>query len=328
MSTEPGGVLLVDKPEGLTSFDVVARVKGAFRAGQKIQRSRDLPKFGHGGTLDPFATGLLVVAVGSGTKLARYFLGSRKEYRFTMRFGATNAAGDRTEPVTQTTDQLPPSLAAIRAEAAALAALNPYPQVPPMHSAKKRDGKRLYELAREGIEVDREAVPVRLHRLEIQSYEPPLASGEVACSAGTYIRVLAQDLGRRLGSLALLEALSRTASGSFRLEDALPLDEVRERLASGLAPEGLSCWRPLNTLLAGMDSVDAELSEARDLVQGRQGALPVLARRARNPEGAGADLGPDSRMAIFCAKRLIAVAHCAPEQGWGLERVFPENLPA
>ncbi|HTL11152.1 MAG TPA: tRNA pseudouridine(55) synthase TruB [Bdellovibrionota bacterium] len=312
------GALLVDKPAGLSSFDVVAKLKSAYRKGFGIQRSRDLPKFGHGGTLDPFATGLLVVAVGEGTKLARYFLGATKGYEFTVQFGQASASGDSTDPVIQTSEHLPVSLEEISRATAAMAAQKPYPMVPPMHSAKKRDGRRLYELAREGIEIEREPVDVQLHEFQVSRLESPAAHGSVICSAGTYVRVLAQDLARNLGTVGMLSALRRTRSGSFQLADALPLDLLIERLSSGVAPETLSSWVPLDHLLTGMASVEATADQAVALIQGRQHVLPVIAKKAQLPSPDG-----DAQLAIYTdQRRLVAVARRKALEGWALERVF------
>src|SRR4051812_27690492 len=166
-------------------------------------KRRDLPKLGHGGTLDPFATGMLAVCVGRAVKLARYFLGSNKTYEGVIRFGETTVPGDPTAPISETSPVIPDSLEDIRKYAKTLT-LQPYLQTPPMHSAKKVDGKPLYELARQGIEIEREAKVCHLYSFEILSYEKPRARFRLTCSSGTYVRTLAQDLARMMGSVALL----------------------------------------------------------------------------------------------------------------------------
>src|SRR4051812_5939989 len=208
------GALLVDKHAGVTSFGVIEMLQKELCNHWGVRR-KELPKIGHGGTLDPFATGMLVICVGRAVKLARYFLGSDKGYEGIIRFGETTVPGDPTAPISATTLNLPASdaLPALRDLAGKLTA-QPYLQTPPMHSAKKKDGRPLYELARQGIEVERDPKLCHLRAFEISSYEPSRAAFSLSCSTGTYVRTLAQDYGKMLGSLALLESLRRVASGS------------------------------------------------------------------------------------------------------------------
>lgn len=208
------GALLIHKPEGITSFGVIEELR-------KCYPRKEAPRFGHGGTLDPFATGLLVVLAGNASKLARHFLGSKKTYQGIVRFGATTVPGDPTEPETETTARLPESLDALN-QAAHLWTQQAYLQVPPMHSAKKVAGKPLYLLARAGLEIEREPKTCHLYQFSFQSYAPPHATFHLECSSGTYVRTLAQDFGRFLGSLGYLRELCRVASGPFKLERALP----------------------------------------------------------------------------------------------------------
>jgi tRNA pseudouridine55 synthase len=317
---ERGGAFLIDKPAGISSFGAVNRLKGALRANLGIKRSRDLPKIGHGGTLDPFATGLLVVLVGQAVKLSRYHLESRKSYDFKIRFGESNAAGDPTEVVTERSERLPSSLDEVRAAAATM--LGPYLQVPPMHSAKKIDGKRLYELARKGIEVERKAVACTLYSLEMRSYESPHALASVTCSSGTYVRTLAQDLARKLDTVSLLDELRRTGSGMFRLEGAQPLDDVARALGEGRAAWELPCWMPISSLLSGMPRAEATEAEAAALINGVQSTLPAIAARTVFPAEGIMNPQFDSLLAIYRqGEELVAVA-ARGAGGWGLERVF------
>src|SRR3954462_4957355 len=161
------GALLVDKHAGISSFGVIELLQRELCNHWGVRR-KELPKIGHGGTLDPFATGLLVICVGRGVKLARYFLGSDKGYEGVIRFGETTVPGDPTAPISETSPNLPTSLEDLRAMAAKLT-LQPYLQTPPMHSAKKKDGRPLYELARLGIEVERDPKLCTLRTFEISS---------------------------------------------------------------------------------------------------------------------------------------------------------------
>ena len=274
-------------------------------------RRKDLPKIGHGGTLDPFATGLLIVCVGKAVKLARYFLGSHKTYEGVIRFGETTLPGDPTAPVTETSDRRPESLAQLQ-EFASRLTKQPYLQTPPMHSAKKQGGKALYELAREGIEVEREAKLCHLYRFDILDYADSRASFRVECSSGTYIRTLAQDLSRMLGTVGLLEKLHRVASGDLSIVNALTTDQIAEATVRGKTWDQLDCWIPFDRLLDGYSRAEATPGEAAALRQGKQNVLVDVIARCEHD---------DSTIAIYCASHLVAVAR--REEGfWGLERVF------
>lgn len=328
------GALLIHKPEGMSSFGVVERLQkvllereNAARASlpgaKPASRRRDLPKMGHGGTLDPFATGLLVVCVGKAVKLARYFLGSTKAYEGIIRFGETTIPGDPTAPISETSSVVPQSREEIQ-KVATMLTLQPYLQTPPMHSAKKKDGKPLYELAREGIEVEREAKECLLFSFEILGYERG-ADGKVrapfrlTCSSGTYVRTLAQDLARILGSVALLETLHRTASGNLNVQSAWTVDRIAEATAANQSWDQLPCWVGFDRLLDGFDRAEATDDEARALVEGRQNVLFNILKRvtpAEKPSGPSRE-----HVAIYRGSSLIAVANQTRGE-WGLERVF------
>ena len=208
------GLLLIDKPAGMTSHDVVRRVR-------RICATR---KVGHAGTLDPLATGVLPVAVGEGTKLLQFLLAADKSYRATLRLGVTtdtlDAEGEvlsRTDPPADALSRLPELLARFRGD---------IEQVPPMYSALKRNGVPLYRLARAGQSVEREPRRVHIARLELIEADLPELTIEVDCSKGTYIRSLCADLGQNLGCGAHLTALRRTRSGRFGEECCIPLDEL------------------------------------------------------------------------------------------------------
>src|SRR5215212_1679502 len=211
------GFLNIDKPAGMTSHDVVAQIRRAAR--QK--------RVGHAGTLDPAATGVLVVALGNATRLIEYVQDSTsKRYLAIVQLGTTTTTDDA-EGTVLTTAAVPPlNRAAIEQ------ALEPFRgeimQVPPMYSALHHQGRRLHELAREGIVVERTARPVTIEQLELLDWSTPLLTVNIMCSKGTYIRSLAHDLGESLGCGAYLQALRRTAVGTFLIEDAVPLHRLTE----------------------------------------------------------------------------------------------------
>lgn len=209
------GFLNIDKPAGMTSHDVVAKIRRA--AGQK--------RVGHAGTLDPAATGVLVVALGNATRLIEYVQdATTKRYRALVRLGVTTATDDAEGEIL---DRRPvPALDRMQLEQALEPLRGEIAQVPPMYSALHHQGRRLHELAREGIVVERAARPVTIERLELIEWQSPLLTLDIMCSKGTYIRSLARDLGEALGCGAHLEALRRTAVGKFVIEDALPLDAL------------------------------------------------------------------------------------------------------
>lgn len=218
--TEPSGFLLVDKPVGPTSHDVVDMARRALKT----------RKVGHAGTLDPFASGLLILVVGRATKAVSKFVGLDKAYEATLKLGATSDTMDRTGAIMQ---KACASVSRAAFEAALERFRGPVDQVPPMYSAKKIGGRKLYELAREGKEVAREPVRVTIHELGLVSYTWPLARIRTRVSSGTYIRALAHDIGMTLGCGAYLEELRRTAVGPHRVEDALPPEKID---ASRLSP--------------------------------------------------------------------------------------------
>lgn len=207
------GVLVLDKPEGLSSAHAVDRVKHALR----VKRA------GHGGTLDPMATGVLAVCLGEATKLASYLLADDKAYLAEGLLGVQTDTLDRTGVVTERRD------ANVTREAllAAIAArTGEQEQVPPMYSAIKQDGVRLYRMARAGEEVERAPRKIRVDRLALTAFDPPRFSLDIACSKGTYVRSLVADLGADVGAGAHLTALRRIRSGRFTIEQAVTLDQV------------------------------------------------------------------------------------------------------
>ena len=235
------GFLVIDKPAGLTSHDVVAEVRWLLR----------MRRVGHTGTLDPFATGVLAIMVGRATRLAQFLSGVEKEYEAVIRLGYATDTGDRTgQPIPASQDAVGPARlvseeAAKEIEAALAALRGEIDQVPPMFSAKKQGGRRLYELARRGEEVERKPVSVCIYEFEpISVASKPTQEllkdnrdgtfdfeVRVVCSAGTYVRTLAEDFGKRLGVGAHLAELRRTRAGDFRIQNAITLEQLKVHLA-------------------------------------------------------------------------------------------------
>jgi tRNA pseudouridine55 synthase len=233
------GYLLVDKPKGWTSFDVVAKVRGLVRAanrqamadGSAQRQLAKRVKVGHTGTLDPLATGLLVVLVGSYTKRATELTKLDKTYEVAMVFGQSSTTGDAEGDISAvsgarpTTEQLQLALNGF---------VGDIMQVPPAYSAMKVNGVRAYKLAREGKVVELEARPARINAVTLTGYDYPLATFTADVSSGTYIRSLVEDIGRVLGTGAYMSDLRRTRVGSFRLDGAVSTDELpavlRQRL--------------------------------------------------------------------------------------------------
>lgn len=224
MSVPASGVLPVDKPEGPTSHDVVAAARRALRTRQ----------VGHTGTLDPFASGLLLVCFGSATRLAEYLTPLPKTYRAVMRLGERTDTDDLTGAVVET-HPMGTEVTAERIAAALAVQVGTIQQVPPAYSAKKVGGERMYAVARRGGEVAREAVPVTIHAIRVLRTELPDVEFEVTCGSGTYIRAIARDVGDALGVGAHLRALRRTASGPHVVERAVPLDRLDDAVAVGSA---------------------------------------------------------------------------------------------
>jgi tRNA pseudouridine55 synthase len=284
------GILPVEKGPGVTSFQVVAHLRRILRA----------PRIGHGGTLDPAATGLLPILIGEATKLTPYLVDLDKEYVATVRLGITTESQDLSGAVLETRP------VPVLDEAAIEAALAPFVgvirQVPPMFSALRKGGKRLYELARQGVEVEREPREVRVDSIRLESMSLPDLVIRIRCGKGTYVRTLAADLGTALGCGAALAGLARTRVGPYALDDAASWDEVRE------SRSGERLWArllPPDTALGALTAVRFDAAGARAFVHGQ--AVPVEARAA----GLLRVYGPDG---------LLGVG-----QGLG-DRVKPERL--
>jgi tRNA pseudouridine55 synthase len=210
---QPEGILLIDKPAGITSFDCIRR----------LRRQTGTRKFGHAGTLDPMATGLMIILAGRATKLADQLLKQDKTYLATLSLGAVSSTGDAEGEITQQSDYRPPEAGV---EAILRQLEGEIMQVPPAYSAIKIGGQPAYKRIRRGEEVVIPARKVRVDSIKLQKYDYPEIHLEVAVSSGTYIRTLAQDIGEKLGTGAYLTALRRTIIGPYRIEEAADLKAI------------------------------------------------------------------------------------------------------
>jgi len=220
---EQGRVLLIDKPYDWTSFDVVRKVRGMLK----------IRKIGHAGTLDPLASGLLILCTGKFTKKINEYMAAEKEYIGSFTLGATTPTYDlESEPENFLTYE---HLTRKQLEEATAPFTGDILQTPPMHSAIKKDGKRVYKLARQGKEVELEPRAVTIKEFSIVKVELPVVHFKIVCTTGTYIRSIANDYGKMLGCGAYLSGLVRTRIGTFQLEDALSLEQLTEHIKSGEA---------------------------------------------------------------------------------------------
>jgi len=210
------GLLVVDKPAEWTSFDVVNFVRSRF----------NIPKVGHCGTLDPAATGVMVLLFGTFTRLNEKFSSEDKVYDATLRIGMETDSQDMDGEITAERDWS--SVTPEMLQETIKAFVGPQQQIPPMVSAVKKDGKRLYELARKGIEVEREPRDIVIHSLEISRIELPFADLRIHCSKGTYVRTLCADIGTRLGCGGVLHCLRRVRSGEFDISEAVTVDQIKQ----------------------------------------------------------------------------------------------------
>lgn len=292
------GLLLVDKPAGWTSFRVVRR----------IRRLLGVRKVGHLGTLDPFATGLLPLAVGEATKLTPYLLEEPKVYLATLKLGAETDTQDLTGRVVATSEHLPAE-PEIRQVAARFE--GQIEQVPPLFSAVHYQGERLYKLARRGVKVSPPARLVTIFRLEVREVALPFVTLWVRCSKGTYIRTLAHDLGRALGCGAHLAALRRLEVGPFRVEAAVNLEDLEQ---TGTPEILVSHLLPLAACLPHWPVLEVGEREARRLATGQPLPCPGQAWA----EGTG--------VRVLWDNSLVAVARVRQQQGRKL--LLPERVLA
>ena len=291
------GVLILDKPADFTSFDAVAVCR-------RLCHER---KIGHTGTLDPMATGVLPLLLGKATRAASLLEDTDKEYEAGFRLGVSTDTEDSTGKVLETSDTpvsrelLESLLPRFRGEIM---------QVPPMYSAVSKDGKRLYELARKGIEVERDARPVTIFKLELIEYHEETREGKltVSCSKGTYIRTLIADLAKAAGSLGVMTALRRTKACGFTLADAITLDEAKALSEAGTLEEKL---RPVESLFAHLSAVTVSGAQATRFGNGGQLDLKrIPAFRKQNP--------PDGEIVRVRGEKgeFLGLGQVQTEKGW------------
>ena len=303
--SKPNGILVIDKPLGQTSHDVVERV----RALTGVRR------VGHAGTLDPLATGVLIVCVGrTATRVSEYLMEELKTYRTDVQLGVvTDTFDGEGEVISRSSvdldrDEIERALAKFRGA---------IEQIPPMYSAVKHRGKPLYRLARQGVEVKREPRSVKIHRLDLITWVPHQAQCtlEIACTPGTYVRVLVHDLGQELGCGAYVTGLTRLASGSFRLEDALTLDRFTQAVKDGRWPELL---HPVGQALADQfPALTLDATRARQLCSGQ--TIPSEIRTPQNAALARA-YGPEGRF-------LGLAKYDVQEDVWRPKKIFVTPYP-
>lgn len=294
MSPSLHGILVIDKPTGWTSHDVVAKVRGLL--GEK--------QIGHLGTLDPLATGVLPLAVGTATRLIE-FASYPKEYVATCLLGKITDSCDITG---KTLSEKPTNgLSAERIQAEVLQLAGITEQIPPMVSAVKFGGKKLYQLARQGVEVERKARPIQIEKMEVIGIEPPRVTFRVACSAGTYVRVLCQTLGKKLGVGGCMEALERTRVGLFSIEDSLTFDELKKKLeARNLSGMLLPSERLVNHL----PEIQLEENNLALLCKGQsvqEPSSPVGLCRVVNSQGRLSAIAEGSTEGLLKPKKVFGV---------------------
>jgi len=260
------GILNIHKPSGKTSYDVVAVVK----------RLSGVRRVGHAGTLDPAATGVLPVCLGRGTRVIEFLAEASKTYRARITLGVETDTYDATGRIVREAD--PSGITLAHIEPALVPFRGFIEQVPPLYSAVKHRGKRLYELARAGIEVERRSRPAVIHRLEVLDWQPPVLTVEVECGKGTYLRSLAHDLGQSLGCGAMLQDLVRTRYGPFPIESAVPLSRLEAAFSHGY---WLHYLYPVDEVILGWDAAVVGAETERRVLNGMSLTLPPPGDDAR-----------------------------------------------
>ena len=299
----PDGILILDKPPGISSMEAVRRIKRASR----------VRRVGHAGTLDPMATGVIPICIGRATRLMEYMLDSSKEYVGEVRLGISTDSYDAEGQITGRAD--PSGVRREAIEDTLNSFLGHIEQVPPMFSALKRKGKRLYELARQGIEVEREPRAMTVHSIRLADWNPPVATVRIECSRGFYMRSLAHDIGVRLGCGAHLKSLIRLRTGRFRIADAVSIEDAQRSFENGSWPE----------LLISPDSV---LGDLRAIIVGErerasiQNGRPVPLSKDDSPSRADEQFRAYSLDGDFLAIMRLD----APSRRWRPTKVFkPSN---
>ena len=281
------GILVVDKPKGLSSFDIVRQVR-------RLCQTR---RVGHAGTLDPLATGVLPVAVGQATRLVEYLMAGEKSYQATCRLGIATDTQDCEGRVLQELSWQHVDRTKLNAVLAGF--VGEIRQLPPMYSALKKDGRPLYQLARQGIEVERQLRTVTIDSLVVDEFSPPAVTITVRCSKGTYIRTLCHDIGLLLGCGAHMTALRRLACGQFTLSASHTLEELQS-----LADQGLPL--PLVSPAAALAEWPALTVDGPVLARLRNGVAPKMADLDGTMPAAG------EMVRFLAGETLVAIARCTP----------------
>jgi tRNA pseudouridine55 synthase len=291
---KPCGILNINKPRGMTSHDIVAHVR-------RITGQR---KVGHAGTLDPTATGVLLLCLGQATRVAEYLMASDKTYRARIRLGITTDTYDVEGEITGQAETDRITRAQVEQELSRL--VGRVEQIPPMYSAIKHKGTPLYRLARRGQTVARQPRQVEIRALKLLDWAPPELEIQVHCSKGTYVRSLAHDIGQRLGCGAHLVGLTRVASGHFRIEQAVTLQDLEQAIAQG---EAVTLLHPLDAALQAFPAVTVDQATAAKIAFGQQVRLSAAPQggmcRAYAPDG-----------------RLLALLRHHPDGLWQPHKVF------
>lgn len=288
------GMIVVDKPQGWTSHDVVAKLRGIYR--QK--------RIGHTGTLDPMATGVLVVFLGRGTRAVELCENDEKEYVAGLRLGLVTNTQDTTGEVME---QREVSLARQQVEAILPRFLGPQQQIPPMYSAIKVGGQKLYELARKGETVERKPRSITIEELELLDWNGQEGSLRVVCSKGTYIRTLCHDIGQALGTGGCMSSLRRTRAGRFSLEDAVSLETIQSARDSDTH---LALLRPVDDLFSAYPALtlsEGDEKRCRNGADIRKPGLKDGLYRVYNPQGAFLMLGKAEQGILKTVKSFFEV---------------------
>lgn len=298
------GILSVDKPPGMTSHDVV----------DALRRITGQRKVGHAGTLDPMATGVLLVCLGQATRVAEYLMAGQKLYRATIVLGATTDTHDADGQITSDGGRTDFSRTEI--EAALASFMGRIEQVPPMFSAIKQGGQPLYKLARKGKTVERKPRQVKIEAIELLEWTSPALIVEVACSPGTYIRSLARDVGNQLGCGAYLAGLVRLGSGQFTLAEAVSLERLEEAFEHG---QGDRYILPLDEAFLDWPAMIVGADDARRVVHGQAlaGGSPVSDGASGEPNGA-----PLCRAYSLDGKFLALMTYDSATKRWRPKKVF------
>jgi len=300
------GILNINKPPGKTSFDIVAKVK-------RLSGER---RVGHAGTLDPMATGVLPVCLGRGTRVIEFLADAAKTYRAQIELGVATDTYDASGKVTYRGD--PSGISQDQVESAFTSFCGSIQQTPPMYSAVKHHGKRLYQLARAGIEVERRSRLTKIYRLELVDWHPPVVTIEVECSRGTYIRSVAHDLGQVLGCGANLKSLIRLRCGLFDIKDTISVPQLEDAFRCGYWQQFVY---PIDVVLSHWTALVVSNADSQAIRNGRPLALEKAdSVNERSPDWSSLD----NRCRVYTTDGcFLGVLRFNPETGqWQPEKVF------